>query len=130
MTTKEIKEQVLAKLQCNVESVKQLLVEDKESNFDDRYDRGLLAGYYEAMALIEDIPAEGCTPLKLEIGQRYKCLADLHYESGEGVMFTKGNVYIVIADPRIGLMSNDGISRNHSTGCGCLTTEYFQNIED
>ena len=80
MTTKEIKEQVLAKLQRNVESVKQLLVEDKESNFNDRYARGLLAGYYEAMALIEDIPVEGCTPLKLEVGQRYKCLAS-HYDN-------------------------------------------------
>ena len=133
MTIKEIKANLLGRIQGYVDSVRRLLEEDKNSGHDDAYDRGCLATYQNVMAMIEDISSEDAEPLLLAEGERYRCLQDLHFEDSDGLMFTRGNTYVVIRDEygRIGLMDNDGTARGYnSTGTLVITTEYFQRKED
>lgn len=133
MTIKEIKANLLDKIQGYVDSIQRLLEEDKNSGHDDSYDRGCLTTYQNVMAMIEDISSEDAVPLLLAEGERYRCLQDLHFEDSDGLMFTKGNTYVVIRDEygRIGLMDNHGAARGYnSTGTLVITTEYFQRKEN
>ena len=133
MTIKEIKTNLLGRIQGYVDSVQRLLEEDKNSGYDDAYDRGCLNTYQNVMAMIEDISSEDAVPILLAEGERYRCLQDLHFEESDGLMFTKGNTYVVIRDEygRIGIMDNYGIARGYnSTGTLVITTEYFQRKED
>lgn len=133
MTIKEIKANLLGRIQGYVDSVQRLLEEDNNSGHDDAYDRGCLATYQNVMAMIEDISSEDAVPILLAEGERYRCLQDLHFEDSDGLMFTKCNTYVVIRDEygRIGLMDNYGAARGYnSTGTLVITTEYFQRKED
>lgn len=135
MTIKEIKGNLLGRIQGYVDSVQHLLEEDKKNSYyeSERYDQGALNAYLNVMAMIEDISSEDAEPLLLAEGERYRCLQDLHFEDSDGLMFTKGNTYVVIRDEygRIGLMDNYGAVRGYnSTGTLVITTEYFQRKED
>ena len=94
MTIKEIKTNLLGRIQGYVDSVQRLLEEDKNSGYDDAYDRGCLNTYQNVMAMIEDISSEDAVPILLAEGERYRCLQDLHFEESDGLMFTKGNTYV------------------------------------
>lgn len=95
MTTKEFKTKIMDELKRYVEST-QRMIEKDANKFDETFDKAQLAAYQEIMSIVEDVPIEGSVGLNLIEGQRYKCLENLHWSCGEGVMFTKGNVYVVI----------------------------------